>query len=613
MACHTLGGGVIPVRCIRRFILIFVVLAPQFAPVAMFTTHVAAQEVTSATTTDNLNLRSGPSTSTTAILVMPRGSTVSVTGGAQSGFLPVTFQGTQGWAHSDYLALDKPAGTPATTGTVTENLNLRIGPSTAQRAILVIPAGSKVTVTGSSSNGFLAVTYGGYSGYAHGDWISLSSNPTPETPPATSAPTPAPVITPTPVTTTGTVTESLNMRSQPNTSSQVLVVMPAGAIITLTGNSSGDFLSVQYNGKSGWAHKNWISVSSSPPAELQPEPESPPQPPVTTVTGTGRITENLNLRAQPNTSSAILVTMKAGSTVALTGEKSGLFYQVIYNGQTGWAHQDWIELVDTTVTPTSAARTTEAVILRSGPSTSYRRIVVVPGNALVTLTGQQSNGFHSVSYNGRVGWVFSTYLTMDTAGTQLPVIPPGSVEPAPNLYPPITTNQGFHYTNAIAGPTRGTAQQAIEYARNIGSLRMNEVELYINEVYRLAPQLGFDPALIVAQSALETDYWRSSWWNLRLNPAGLGIAGDPSQYVNSQWFADGTHAARAQLAHMHAEVYGNRVALPEVLQGADTTYQHVFDAGWAGTIVTLDDLSGTWATDPDYGWKIARVAANIFG
>lgn len=175
-------------------------IAAQFAPVAMYTNHVVAQETLSATTTDSLNLRSGPSTSSTVILVMPRGSRVTVTDSVQNGFLPVTYQGRQGWAHTDYLALDKPAGTPATTGTVTESLNLRVGPSTGQRAILVMPAGSQVTITGSSSNGFLAVTYGGYSGYAHGDWISRTSTPAPVTPPATIAPTPAPVITPTPVT-----------------------------------------------------------------------------------------------------------------------------------------------------------------------------------------------------------------------------------------------------------------------------------------------------------------------------------------------------------------------------------------------------------------------------
>lgn len=601
-------------RLARALLLIAILCSAQLAPILTHRRNVFAQEVTSAVTTDSLNLRGGPSTSSAVILVIPRGAKVAVTGNAKSKFLPVTYQGRQGWAHSDYLALDIPSGTPATTGTVTANLNLRIGPSTGQRAILVIPAGAQVTITGSSSNGFLAVTYGGYSGYAHGDWISRTATPAPVTPPATSAPTPAPVITPTPVATNGKVTESLNLRSQPNTSSQVLVVMPAGAKITLTGKSSGDFLAVQYNGKSGWAHKDWISITAStPPTDLKPQPEAPVQPPVTSISGTGRTTDNLNLRAQPNTNSAILVTMKAGSTITLTGETSGLFYKVTYNGQTGWAHRDWIEQIATTVTSTSAAQTTDAVILRSGPSTSYRRIMVVPANKVVTLTGQQSNGYHSASYEGHVGWIFTTYLTMDAAGTGLPVVSPGSVEQAPDLYAPITTNQGFHYTNAIVGPPRGTAQQAIEYAERVGALRMDQVELYINEIYRLAPILGFDPALIIAQSALETDSWRSSWWNDRLNPAGLGINDDPKQHANSQTFADGVQAARGQLAHMHAEVYGHRIVLPEDLQGADITYQNVFQAGWAGTIVTLDDLSNTWATDADYGWKISRMASYIFG
>src|SRR5690606_11827258 len=142
----------------------------------------------------------------------------------------------------------------------------------------------------------------------------------------------------------------------------------------------------------------------------------------------------------------------------------------------------------------------EPVNLRGGPATEYKRIQVLPAGVLVTLTGQQSNGFHAVSYNGKAGWVFSTYLNLDATGRNLPVFPPGSVEPEPELYPPISTNQGYHYTNAIVGPTRGTPEQAIEYAKRAGSLRIDDVELYIREIYRLAPTLGFDPSLLVAQS-----------------------------------------------------------------------------------------------------------------
>lgn len=602
----------------RRVVAAMLVAVLLVAPLVQGATEplsAFAQTSSTATTTDNLNLRTSASMSGNIILVIPRGVSVVVNGSAKSGFLPVTYKGTQGWAHQDYLSLQKPSGTPSQTGTVTEALNLRLGPSSGQRAILVMPAGATVTITGRSSNGYLAVTYGGYSGYAHGDWIRTSSTP----PPATEAP----VVTPPPASNAGTgrITEDLNLRSAPNTSSAVIMVLPAGATVTLTGNVSGSFRQLTYKGKTGWAHSTWIAVTSTPkppvtptpPPTSTPTPDPTPLPPVASVKGPASITEDLNLRSKATTSAPVLLVLPAGAKVTLTGKVSGVFYELQYNGKTGWAHKDWIRPEQTTVIPTNTARVTESVNLRGGPATNYTRIIVIPAGVTVTLTGQRSNGFHSVSYNGKSGWAFSSYLKLDSSSANLPVVPPGSVEPQPDKYPPITTNQGFHYTNALVGPVRGTPEQVIEYAKRAKSKRIEDVELYVYEVYRLAPILGFDPALIIAQSALETGYWHSKWWEERLNPAGLGINDNPSSHPYSQTFPNGTIAARAQLAHMHAEVFGNRKPLHKDLQGIDVTYELVFKAGWAGTVVTLDDLSGTWATDPQYGWKISRVAAIIFG
>ena len=63
---------------------------------------------------------------------------------------------------------------------------------------------------------------------------------------------------------------------------------------------------------------------------------------------------------------------------------------------------------------------------------------------------------------------------------------------------------------------------------------------------------------------------------------------------------------------MHAEVHGNALALHPDLQGADPTYQRVFEAGRAGTIRTIANLAGTWATDPAYHSKIVAKAKAIF-
>lgn len=140
---------------------------------------------------------------------------------------------------------------------------------------------------------------------------------------------------------------------------------------------------------------------------------------------------------------------------------------------------------------------------------------------------------------------------------------------------------------------------------------MDEVELYIREIYRFAPTIGMDPAILIAQSALETGYWKSERWVSELNPAGLGITGNPGDRYD--FFESGTISARAQMAHMHAEVYGRSQPLPSILQGVDATYENVFQAGWAGTIVTIQDLSGTWAVDKEYHHKIVRVAIEIYG
>ena len=57
-----------------------------------------------ASTTSALNLRLGPGTGYSVADVMPWGASVTLTGAEDSGFLGVLYNGTSGWASSDYLA-----------------------------------------------------------------------------------------------------------------------------------------------------------------------------------------------------------------------------------------------------------------------------------------------------------------------------------------------------------------------------------------------------------------------------------------------------------------------------------------------------------------------------
>lgn len=60
-------------------------------------------------TTDALNLRDGPSYDNGIILTMPAGAAVTRTGQSANGFSSISYNGTDGWAVTDYLSADAPA------------------------------------------------------------------------------------------------------------------------------------------------------------------------------------------------------------------------------------------------------------------------------------------------------------------------------------------------------------------------------------------------------------------------------------------------------------------------------------------------------------------------
>lgn len=150
--------------------------------------------------------------------------------------------------------------------------------------------------------------------------------------------------------------------------------------------------------------------------------------------------------------------------------------------------------------------------------------------------------------------------------------------------------------------------------------RSNDVDAYFRELYRLCELVGFDYRILVAQSAHETANWTSSWWNQRLNPAGLGITGDAAQNNASQTWSNGTTAAGGHVAHMVAYVFGGdwirvweKTGLPMPPTPLDHRFSTVAAAGFAGTVHKLGDLgNGKWATDPNYAQQIAAKANAIF-
>ena len=164
----------------------------------------------------------------------------------------------------------------------------------------------------------------------------------------------------------------------------------------------------------------------------------------------------------------------------------------------------------------------------------------------------------------------------------------------------------------LLAPPRGSAVWALGSALSAEARRPEELRAYVTEVYRLAPLVGIDPAIVVAQSAHETGWWQSPAWTDHLNPAGIGITGPE---ITSPTWESGVAAARAHLVHLYLYAAGP-IPPGHPLQPyipLDPRYEAALAAGRAGSASRLADLTGLWATDPDYGERVARVGNRLFG
>jgi D-alanyl-D-alanine carboxypeptidase len=120
-----------------------------------------------AVTTDDLNLRTGPGTGHSVIYVVRANTRVEVTDATANGYRYVYHAGVGGWMADQYLSYGVP-NDPQQPGyaVTTADLNLRAGPSTADKVLLVMASGSTVRLGDQWANGYRMVTYAGTTGWA---------------------------------------------------------------------------------------------------------------------------------------------------------------------------------------------------------------------------------------------------------------------------------------------------------------------------------------------------------------------------------------------------------------------------------------------------------------
>lgn len=262
-----------------------------------------------------LNLRSSPSTSANVLTVLPNGATVTLTGQSNNGFLSVSYRGTSGWAYATYLSTGDvvvPPSSGATATVIDGTLNLRTAPSTSAGILAVLPGGATVALAGATSNGFSKVTWNGSTGWAYSLYLSTGGDDSGSNSGNG---------------TFATVFDgALNLRSGAGSDYGVLLVLPDGAHVELTGNTSNGFSQAIYQGATGWASSQWLNTGGDTQGST-----------ATVIDG------ELNLRSSASTSASVLAVMPGGASVTLLGESSGGFAKVRYNGAEGWAYAGYLD------------------------------------------------------------------------------------------------------------------------------------------------------------------------------------------------------------------------------------------------------------------------------
>ncbi|MDQ3614181.1 MAG: SH3 domain-containing protein, partial [Chloroflexota bacterium] len=183
-----------------RAVAVITTFSMVFGGLLLMAAPAAAQ---SATTTDRVNLRTGPGLEFDVIGLMPAGASLTVDGAVENGYFPVTYTGISGYASaafisvgggSDIVGQDGADGQDGTDGqdgesvvsegaptgsawVTADRLNFRSGPSLGDGVISVLSDGDAVELTGQQSNGYWQAVANGTTGWLAADFLTTDGAP----------------------------------------------------------------------------------------------------------------------------------------------------------------------------------------------------------------------------------------------------------------------------------------------------------------------------------------------------------------------------------------------------------------------------------------------------
>lgn len=142
-------------------------------------------------------------------------------------------------------------------------------------------------------------------------------------------------------------TDSVNLRRGPGLGESILLSLSTGESVILTGDLANGWLSVDYNGTSGYIYGAFLAASDESPASS-----------ASSGSGTRYADDALNLRSGPSLDNGVLSVLPFGAMVELTGASNGDFVEVSTDVGHGWVAAQFLLSSPPGSSPSSTSEST---------------------------------------------------------------------------------------------------------------------------------------------------------------------------------------------------------------------------------------------------------------
>lgn len=223
----------------------------------------------------------------------------------------------------------------------------------------------------------------------------------------------------------------LNLRSLPNPSAAILVVLSRGQVYPVVGrNFNTSWLQLNVNGTIGWVNSSYVAASNIAGVPITDGSGPYPTPLPTPVGATATVTAYLlNVRNAPNPfTGGVITQITRGQVYPVIGRNLDTSWvQINVNGLIGWVRSSWTALTNIGSVPVTSNTTNPApnpvpvntyatvrayfLNVRSQPFATAPVLTLISQGQTYPVVGRNANNtWVQINIGGTLGWVRSTWV-----------------------------------------------------------------------------------------------------------------------------------------------------------------------------------------------------------